>query len=476
MEVWYIIPSMDIYLYNTLTDGKDLFNPITPGKVSMYHCGPTVYGYAHIGNLRAYIFADILRRTFEYNKYKVNQVINITDIGHLAADSDDGEDKMTAALLAAGKELNLKSLKEHADFYTEQYIADLKDLNIELPHHLPKASEHIKEDIALIKTLEEKGLTYVISSGVYFDTSKDEDYGKLGKVSMTKDDEAVSRIGLNSEKKNSKDFCLWKFDQSIGWESPWGIGFPGWHIECSAMSMKYLGDTFDVHTGGIDHIPVHHNNEIAQSECATGKPFAHFWMHGAFVNIDGSKIAKSVGNTYFLKDLKEKNISPLAYRYWLLTAHYRTLVNFTEESVTGAQTAYERLVSAVNDLAAEAKDEEGKIDPAYQATFHEAINDDLNTAKALAITWDLIKDVEVTPASKLATILDFDRVFGLQLENATVISSIEIPTEVYSLIEQRDEARKAKDWKASDELRMEIESMGFNVKDTPDGTKVVPKR
>lgn len=440
----------------------------------MYHCGPTVYGYAHIGNLRAYIFADILRRMFEYNGYVPNQVINITDIGHLTSDGDEGEEKMTKALLAAGKELTLDSLKEHADFYTEQFISDLQELNAEKPQHLPKASEHIKEDINLIADLEKKGFAYVISDGVYFDTEKDTDYGKLGKNTV-KEDEAVSRIGLNSEKKNPRDFCLWKFDTKLGWKSPWGQGFPGWHLECSAMSMKYLGETFDVHTGGIDHIPVHHNNEIAQSECATGKPFAHFWLHGAFVNIDGGKIAKSVGNTYYLKDLKERGISPLAYRYWLLTAHYRTLVNFTEESVSGAQTAYERLRTTIIQLAG-ASDKKGNIDLGYQAIFHQAINDDLNTAKALATAWDLIKDQNISAESKLATLLDFDRVLGLDLEKESETLVIEVPSEVYALIEQRDEARKAKDWKSSDDLRAEIESKGFEVKDTADGTKVISKR
>lgn len=467
---------MDIYLYNTLTSGKDLFTPIKPGKVSMYHCGPTVYGYAHIGNLRAYIFADILRRTFEYNKYIPDQVINITDIGHLTSDGDEGEDKMTKALLAAGKELSLESLKKHADFYTEQFISDMGELNIETPQHLPKASDHISDDISLISKLEKKGFAYTTSDGVYFDTEKDLDYGKLGK--SAKEEDSISRIGVNSEKKNPRDFCLWKFDSSLGWQSPWGQGFPGWHIECSAMSMKYLGDTFDIHTGGIDHIPVHHNNEIAQSESATGKPFAHFWLHGAFVNINGGKIAKSVGNTYYLRDLKDKGISPLAYRYWLLTAHYRTLVNFTEESVKGAQTALERLYMTVRELAVTSKNDDvvGTIDIGYQAIFHEAINDDLNTAKALATAWDLIKDPEISASSKLATLFDFDRVFGLNLKTAAEESALEIPQEVYSLIEQRNEARKVKDWKASDDLRLEIESLGYDVKDTNDGTTVIPKR
>lgn len=465
---------MDIFLYNTLTRGKDIFSPLKARHVSMYHCGPTVYGYAHVGNLRPYIFADILRRTFEYNDYTVKQVINITDIGHLTSDGDEGDDKMTKALLAAGKPLTLESLKNHADFYTEQYIADLKALKVELPHYLPKASEHIKEDISLIKKLEKNDYAYVISDGVYFDTKKDADYGKLGGISDTDEEETVSRIGVNEEKRNVRDFCLWKFDSTIGWESPWGKGFPGWHIECSAMSMKYLGDTFDIHTGGIDHIPVHHNNEIAQSESATGKTFANVWMHGAFVNIDGAKIAKSLGNTYYLKDLRDRGIFPLAFRYWILTAHYRTLINFTEEALRGAQTAYDRLRAAVRDLAANTKDQKNNsVDIAYQAIFHQAINDDLNTAKAIAIVWDLIKDSEITPSSKLATLLNFDKVLGLELASAA--KSSEIDNEIFSLIEQRDEARKAKDWKTSDDIRLEIESKGYEVKDTAEGTKVIPK-
>jgi cysteinyl-tRNA synthetase len=461
--------SKKLFLTNTLSGKKEEFKSINPHKVGMYNCGPTVYDFAHIGNLRSYIFADILRRALELNEYTVTQVINITDIGHLANDGDDGEDKMTRGLRREGKPLTLEAMKELSDFYTEKFKEDLKELNIELPTHLPKASEHIAEDIELLKKLEEKGFIYSTSDGVYFDTSKDEDYGKLGK-SQTKDseDEQESRIGLNREKRNPKDFAVWKFNDVLGYESPWGKGFPGWHIECSAMSMKYLGETFDIHTGGIDHIPVHHNNEIAQSESATGKPYVHVWLHNAFVNIEAGKMAKSGGNTLKLQTIKDKHISPLAYRYWLLGGRYNTPMNFSWEALQGAQNAFEKLRLRVLDLGVTV----GEINNEYQEKFIDFINDDLDTPQALAFIWELLNNKNIPDSSKLATLLYFDKVLGLGLSD---IKNSEIPNSIYKLVQEREITRQEKNFAKSDELRKQIEELGYIVKDTELGPKISKK-
>jgi cysteinyl-tRNA synthetase len=373
-------------LTNTLSGKKEEFIPIIPGKVRMYSCGPTVYDYIHIGNLRAFFLSDLLRRAFEFNGYDVTQVMNITDVGQLNPDSiSDEEDKMTKGLKRENKPITIEAMKELADFYTEAFKKDLAELNIKTPIHLPKASEHIPEDIALIQELEKKGFTYQTSDGVYFDTSKDLHYGKLGGLAH---DDSHARINENSEKKNFRDFALWKFNSVLGYPSPWGQGFPGWHIECSAMAQKYLGHEFDVHTGGIDLAPIHHNNEIAQSENACGCDFVHYWVHNAFLNIEGGKMAKSLGNFLTLQGLKDKDITPLAYRYWLLTAHYRTPAHFSLEAVEAAQTAYNRLIELFDDLGSDYEAWNEK----YLSQFKEYINDDLDTPKALALMWDLLKD------------------------------------------------------------------------------------
>ncbi|MES2436865.1 MAG: cysteine--tRNA ligase [Patescibacteria group bacterium] len=453
-------------LTNTLTGKKEEFIPITAGKVGMYNCGPTVYDFVHIGNLRAFLLADMLRRTFEFNGLAVTQVINITDIGHLSGDGDDGDDKMTKGLKREGKPLTLEAMKELADFYTERFKENLVSLNVQLPHHMPKASEHIAEDIEFIKNLEVKGIAYTISDGVYFDTSKDPHYGKLGGIST---DDSHARVESNSEKKNFKDFALWKFNAELGYESVWGKGFPGWHIECSAMSKKYLGDHFDVHTGGIDLSTIHHNNEIAQSECESGHDFVNVWLHNAFVNIEGGKMAKSQGNFLRLQSIVDKGISPLAYRYWLLTAHYRTPVNFTWEALEAAQNAYSKLVEHMRELP----DDGGIIHLEYIKNFTELINDDLDTPKAIALMWFFIKDPHVSPADKKITILKFDEVFGLGFANIKKIE-IEIPEEVQKLVDERAQARQNKDFAKSDELRNAIAELGFIVKDTDKGQQVFP--
>jgi len=457
--------SSKIKFYNTLTREKEIFVPINPDEVRMYTCGPTVYNHTHIGNLRAFIFADILQKTLKYFKHKVKRVMNITDIGHLSSDADSGEDKMTKGLLREGKELTLKNMRELAEFYTESFKKDLKTLNIEIPDGIYFASDYVKEDVELIKKLEEKEYTYKTSDGVYFDISKMLDYGVLwgGKKSRNED---YARIAENSEKKNPEDFALWKFNSKIGFESPWGVGFPGWHIECSAMGMKFLGEQFDIHTGGIDLIPTHHTNEIAQSECATGKkPFVKFWMHNEFVDTGGEKMSKSAGNFLKMQSLIEKGINPIAYRFWLLMGHYRTKMNFNWEALLGAETALKRLYGLYLGLG----NDTGQAHQEYQNKFKEYVGDDLDTPRALSLLWDVFKDENMSDADKKATVLDFDKVLGLGFEN---LKEEIIPAEILKLIEERDDARKNKDFAKSDELRDKINSLGYEVKDTGEGQKV----
>lgn len=462
--------------HNTLTGKKEDFVPIKDGYVGMYNCGPTVYDYPHIGNLRAYVFADILRRTLELAGFEIKQVINITDFGHLISDEDSGEDKMTKGLKREGKALTLESMRELADKYTTAFVENLKQMNVKLPTEMPLASEHIKEDVDLIKVLENKGFIYTTSDGLYFDTSKDPNYGALSKKLVTAQEAegSQSRIGENSEKRNQRDFAVWKFNKNIGFQSDWGQGFPGWHIECSAMSMKYLGETFDVHTGGIDHIPVHHNNEIAQSQCATGKPLAHFWMHSAHIIINNEKMSKSLGNFYKLQDLIDQGIDALSYRYWLLGAHYSTQMNLSIESLGAAQTGYKKLLN----IFAELKESEGdknsnKIvpDEKYLSQFKTFVFDDLDTPKAIALLWDLTKDTTIDDSTKKATMLAFDEVLGLGFESfaKTKDETREIPRNILDLVNLREDARKNKDWKRSDELRDEISKLGYQIKDTDKG-------
>ncbi|MEK7606010.1 MAG: cysteine--tRNA ligase [Patescibacteria group bacterium] len=455
-----------IRLYNTLTRKKEDFTPLHEGHVGMYNCGPTVYDRAHIGNLRAYVFSDTLRRVLELQGLTVLQVMNITDVGHLSSDGDSGEDKMTKGLKREGLPLTLDGMKTLADTYTRIFEKDIAALNIEHPHELPRASEHIQEQIDIISKLKEKGFVYTTKDGVYFDTNKDVNYGKLG--GLTPLDDSQERISGNDEKKNPRDFAVWKLNSEIGWESPWGKGFPGWHIECSAMAMKYLGESFDIHTGGIDHIPVHHNNEIAQSENATGKQFARFWIHGAFLNIDNTKISKSLGNFITLEDLQEKGISPIAYRYWLLTGHYRSELNFSLEALEAGQNAYNKLIDRLRSFGTEV----GTVDIGYEAKFLEAVNDDLNTPQVIALMWDMLKDDSLSDKDKKATLFYFDRVLGLGLRD---IRAIEILEEIQILLNERESARKAKEWAKADELREKIAGLGYDVKDSADGYTIFAK-
>ncbi len=458
-----------IFFYNSLSKTKEEFKPLSDRRVKMYTCGPTVYDYAHIGNLRTYVFADLVRRTLEYGGYEVKQIMNITDVGHLSSDGDEGEDKMTSALKREGKELTLENMKVLAENYAAFFIEDLKTLDIEIPFALPRASEHIPEQIAFISTLLQKGYAYKISDGVYFDTAKFPKYGILGGSASTEH----SRVGAHPEKHDQRDFALWKFNTALGWDAPWGKGFPGWHIECAAMATKYLGTQFDIHTGGIDLAPIHHNNEIAEAEAASGKMLATYWMHGAFVAIEKKRIGKSEGNAVRLYQLREHGIVPLAYRYLLLTAHYRQTMNFTWEAVEAAQTALQKVQRIFADLPSD-----GLLSVEYRAKFEAAINDDLDMPRAIALMWELLKDDSISPEMKQATLLDFDRVFGFGLgaalsssaaEKLVVVLINDLPAEIETLVAERETARVEKNWPRADELRTAIQEKGFVLEDGPQG-------
>lgn len=441
----------------------------------MYTCGPTVYDYAHIGNLRAYIFSDVVKRVLQYRDFSVKHIINITDVGHLAHDGDDGEDKMSAGLLREGKALTLENMYELGEKYAKSFIDDLKALNVLMPFAFPRASKHIPEQIAFITSLKQKGYAYNTSDGVYFDTAKFGAYGALGLPSAD-NDSTHSRLGAHAEKHDQRDFALWKFNKNLGWEAPWGKGFPGWHIECTAMATKYLGKHFDIHTGGVDHISVHHNNEIAEAEAVSNKRFVNFWMHGEFITVEGKRIGKSEGNAIQLYQLKERGISPIAYRYLLLTTHYRSLMNFTWESLEGAATALQRARRHVADLPKKG----GSVSPVYRERFEKALSNDLDTPKAIAILWELLKDTSIPPTDKRETVLNFDKVLGFgfkdissEVSGVSVLVSESIPEEIMALVKEREKARNDKNWGHSDELRDTILSMGFSVEDTPQGVKVV---
>lgn len=462
-----------LFLYNTLTRQKEEFKPIKPAEVGLYTCGPTVYNYAHIGNLRAYLFDDFLKRVLEYNGYRVKHVMNITDVGHLASDADDGIDKMEK-----GAARENKSAWEIAKFYTAAFKEDLALLNIQEPTIWCPATDYIQEQIDLIKILEKKGYTYKISDGLYFDSSLVKDYNKLSHLPLEELREGA-RVEINPEKKNPTDFALWKFSpvgsqRQMEWDSPWGTGFPGWHIECTAMSLKCLGEQLDIHCGGIDHINIHHTNEIAQGEAATGRKFFNYWMHNAFLNIvGGKKMSKSGDNFLTLENAAlKKGINPLAYRYAALQASYRKPMEYSED---GLRQAEEGLDSLYSQIAALGKSS-GAVDPEFKEEFLKNINDDLNLPRALAVVSAVLKS-ELSPADKRATILDFDRVFGLKLEIAADsvradLTLADLPADVQKLVADRASARAAKNWEQADELRAEIERNGYLIEDTKDGVKI----
>src|SRR3989338_3177466 len=483
-DIWEYLMSEEtsgtsLPLNNTLGKTKQTFTlPPHARSVRMYNCGPTVYDTSHIGNLRSYVFADLLRRVLEYNGFSVRQVINITDFGHLSSDADSGQDKMSTALKRAGLELTLENMRSLAEKYTEQFVVDLKRLNIDTDNiTFPRASDHIAGEIALIRTLEEKGYTYKGKDGIYYDTSRFPEYGKLGNIYLEGLKEGA-RVAAASDKRRPTDFLLWKSDEKLGCDSPWGKGFPGWHIECSAMINATLGKQIDIHTGGVDLMPTHHNNEIAQSETATGKsPLSRFWMHHAFLNLNKEKISKSLGNVINLHRLIEKGFHPLSYRYYLLGAHYRTAIDFSWEALGAAQTAFGKLIA----LRLSSGESVGTVPAEWKKLFLARINDDLDTPGSLAVLWEMLKDKHVEPRDKLAGLLDFDNVLGLHLAepdtNAKSLARAElrdddIPPSVRDLIRERATAREQKDWELADSLRQRINDSGYHIDDAEDETRV----
>ena len=463
-----------IYLYNTLTRRKEEFVPIVPGKVGMYSCGPTVYQRASIGNLRTYVFTDVLRRVLERNGLSVKQVMNVTDVGHLVSDADEGEDKM---LVSAQRER--RSPWDIAAEYTDLFLKDIARLNIEPPTLLAPATQHITEMISMVQELLDKGYAYETSDGIYFDISRFPEYGKLSGLNL-EGQKAGARVESNPEKRNPADFALWKKapkEHIMQWESPWGMGYPGWHVECSAMSRKYLGDQFDIHTGGVDHIPIHHENEIAQSQACTGKVPARFWIHGEFLLVDAGKMSKSLGNTYSLDDLAERGFEPLSFRYLCFSAHYRSKLNFTWDALENAQNGLRSLRRLVQkSLGARAPQEADTLYSDFAERFLQALNDDLNVPKAMAVLWEATKSDLGGRLADLAN--DFDRVLALDLisgrakEDETALDPRRLPPEIVAILEERKAARLARDWEKSDRLREELRRRGYAIKDTKDGYEV----
>lgn len=455
-----------IQLYNTKTRALETFLPIEEKKVSIYSCGPTVYHYQHLGNMRAAVFADTLHRMFLANDYTVKHVINITDVGHLVGDGDEGEDKMEKGAKREGK-----TVWEISAMYTDLYFKDLESLAINTTEYqFPKATDNIQEQIALVQNLESKGYTYRIQDGIYFDTAKFPRYADFAKLNI-EGLESGARVEENKEKKNITDFALWKFSptdekRQMEWDSPWGVGFPGWHIECSAMSMKYLGNHFDIHTGGIEHITVHHTNEIAQSECATGETYATYWMHNNHLQDTTGKMSKSSGDFLTITSLVEKGYSPIVYRYFLMTAHYRKELSFSFEALDAATVAYKKLQHFVQ----ENKNEHDKLDENYKERFLTALSDDLSTPTCIAELWNLTKDDSLSTGTKVTTMLYMSTILGLDLEKEE--TALEVPEEVQVLLEKRAQARASKDFILSDTLRDAISALGFTVKDTPQGQEL----
>jgi cysteinyl-tRNA synthetase len=456
---------MSINIYNTLTSQKEEFKPLIAGKVGIYNCGPTVYDTVHIGNLRTFVMADIVRRVFEYNDYFVTQVMNITDV-------DDKTIKRSQE--------QKKTLEELTRHYETLFISDIHSLNILTPHRLLRATDHIKEMVEMISLLLEKGIAYPTKDGIYFSIGLSKNYGELAKLKILATDTTTLKERISNdeyEKENPRDFVLWKFtsdeDGANYWETPFGKGRPGWHIECSAMSTWALGNTIDIHTGGTDLIFPHHTNEIAQSEACHDSHFVNYWIHGAFINVNDEKMAKRKGNVFKLIDIEEAGISPIAFRYWLLTAHYRSQINFTIDALKAAQTAFIRFIETFIRLG-EVKNEHihASANPRdYKAEFISKINDDFNMPEALALTWELIKDHGVEAKEKIALMLDFDKVFGFGLQGV-INTKEEIPAEITVLAEAREEARKNKEWDKADALRIEIENRGYILKDTSDGIEL----
>lgn len=451
---------MPLELYDTWTRSQREFTPLKPGVVGLYTCGPTVYDYQHIGNYRTFLFEDGLKRVLRLNGYHVNHVMNITDVGHLVSDADDGEDKMEKGSRRTGK-----SAWDIAALYTESFIGDLKLLGIEFPTTLCRATDNIPEQIAFIQEIEKKGYVYRTTDGIYFDTSKQPDYGYLGRLDIA-GLQAGARVDLG-EKKNATDYALWKFSapedhRQMEWDSPWGRGFPGWHIECSAMAHKYLGAYFDIHCGGEDHITVHHPNEISQTEAAYGTRLANFWMHGYFILLNSAKMSKSSGEFLRVQVLIDKGYDPIAYRFLCLTAHYRSQLMFSWDALDAAQTALNRMrvnFIALDDVAA-------PPDADFVARFMAMLNDDLNFPQALALAYELLKS-ELAAGIKKATLIKFDEALGLGL-GTWVPKAVEVPDPVRALADLRWTARNAKNWTEADRLRVELAALGWTMKDGKD--------
>ena len=456
---------MELKLYNTLSREKETFKSIDENRVRMYSCGPTVYYYAHIGNLRAYLFMDNLRRVLKYNGYELTHAMNITDVGHLESDADEGEDKMAKAARRENKDPF-----EIAKFYTEKFMIDLDKLNIDKPEIICKATEHIKEMEEYVKKIIANGYAYETKDTIYFDTSKLDKYGVLSRINID-EQKAGARVEFDSEKKNVTDFALWikaPENHIMKWDSFFGKCYPGWHIECSAMGRKYLGELFDIHTGGIDHIPIHHENEIAQSKGYSGHLPANYWMHCEFLLIDGGKMSKSLGNVYTITDLEARGFTAMDYRMFNFTSHYRNKLNFTWDSLESAKVSLSRLKEGFKRQYEGTEDVSDEVIADYENKFHEAINDDLNMPLAMSVVWDVVKN-PIKSKKFAELLLKFDTVLGLKLDEE---EKVEIPEDIQKIVDERNEARKNKDWAKSDELRDLLIGKGYTVKDTPNGTEI----
>jgi len=462
----------ELWVYNTAAARKERFEPLEPGRVGMYSCGPTVYAPQHIGNMRPYVFADLLRRTLLSLGYEVRHVINITDVGHLTNDSDDGEDKLELAARRSGERA-----EEIAARYTAEWVADVTRMGCLPPHVLCAATEHIAEQIGLGERLEQAGYTYALPDGVYFDTSKFDRYADFARLDLSAQEEGA-RIGTVAGKRNPADFAIWKFAEDgvkrqQEWDSPWGRGFPGWHLECSAMSTRYLGEQFDLHTGGEDHIAVHHTNEIAQSECGFGvQPWVRYWMHNAFIDLSGEKISKSKGHVLVLQDLVDQGIHPRGYRMFLLQAVYRMPQSFKFEAIRAAETSWRRLGAAFEALADADGEPDSERQAPHLAAFREAMCDDLNAPRALAVVWDVVRNAELPDPDKRALLAAFDEGLGLGLEEAAESEPEgEADPRIDALLAERQAARAAKDFATADRIRDELASEGIEIVDTPEGPR-----
>lgn len=464
-----------LFFYNSLANKKEIFTPLSDKRVTVYSCGPTVYDHIHIGNLRAYLLPDLIKRVLIYNGYDVAHVINFTDFGHLTDDGDEGEDKMMKALKREGKPITLAAMREVAEIYIQSFKDDNAVFHNIPPTKYTPASDYIDDEIRLVKTLYEKGYAYEISDGIYFDISKFPTYGQIGNIDVQKLRDGA-RVEINPEKHHPADFALWK-KSLLGWESDWGKGFPGWHIECTAMVFATLGKQIDIHTGGEDLKYTHHNGEIAQAEAVTGKPYVGYWLHNAHLSVDNTKISKSLGNGIRLSGLVDRGIPPLAYRYWLLTAHYRSPVNFTFEALTAAKQALFRLKRFVFE---ECKNTSGKPSTDYLSRFTTFINDDLDTPRAVALMWEVVKDATLSNPDKVATLRDMDSVLDIGLSDDTetvtrelgIVEADSLPEEIQKLLDERTLARNIQNWDEADRIRQTLNYKGYIVEDTPQGQKI----